>query len=264
VKDADRLLRGAESVLDAAAKCLVAMQDLPLVATRKDLLDVVTDADLAAEKIIIDGLKALTPDAAILSEERGASGAQAGPRWIIDPLDGTVNYASGLPWFSATIAYQEEGETLLGLTHAPHADLVARYVRGAEATVNGRPARVSQVATLGDAVISVVLTAHFTAAESARALAAIERLQRVVRGVRIVVSGAYEMSLVASGRMAGFVGLKADIVSHAAAMPLVRAAGGQVTRLDGRDSRDEDLQKIATNGLIHDELLACLRGIDAA
>jgi myo-inositol-1(or 4)-monophosphatase len=109
-----------------------------------------------------------------------------------------------------------------------------------------------------------VLTAHFTAAESARALAAIERLQRVVRGVRIVVSGAYEMSLVASGRMAGFVGLKADIVSHAAAMPLVRAAGGQVTRLDGRDSRDEDLQKIATNGLIHDELLACLRGIDAA
>lgn len=264
MKDADRLLRGAEAVLDEAARRLVEMQDRPLKATRKDLLDVVTDADLAAEKIIIDGLQALTPGAAILSEEQGASGRQSGPRWIIDPLDGTVNYASGLAWFSATLAYQENGETLLGLTNAPKAGLVARYVRDREATVNGKPARVSPVAALGDAVVSVVLTAHYSRGEAAQAVAAIDRLSRVVRGVRIVVSGAYEMSLVASGRMAAFVGLKADIVSHAAAMPLVRAAGGRVTRLDGEDSRDEDFQKIASNGLIHDALLRCLRGIDQA
>ena len=99
---------------------------------------------------------------------------------------------------------------------------------------------------------------------SAVFIRAVERLSRVVRGVRIVVSGAYEMSLVAAGRMAGFVGLKADIVSHAAAMPLVRAAGGRVTRLDGRESADDDLQKIASNGLIHDQLLECLQGIDRA
>jgi myo-inositol-1(or 4)-monophosphatase len=264
VKDADRLLREAEAVLKRAGARLVAMQDRPLKARRKDRLDVVTDADLAAERIIINGLRALTPGAAILSEEQGASGAQSGPRWIIDPLDGTVNYASGLPWFSATVAYQEAGETLLGLTHAPRAGLVARYVRSGEATVNGRSARVSEVAALADAVVSVVLTAHFTPAESARAIRAVERLSRVVRGVRIVVSGAYEMSLVAAGRMAGFVGLKADIVSHAAAMPLVRAAGGRVTRLDGRESADDDLQKIASNGLIHDQLLECLQGIDRA
>ena len=84
---------------------------------------------------------------------------------------------------------------------------------------------------------------------------------RQCRGVRIVVSGAYEMSLVACGRLTGFVGIKADVVSHAAATPLVRAAGGKVTRLDGRDSDDADFEKIATNGLIHDELLAALKGV---
>jgi myo-inositol-1(or 4)-monophosphatase len=67
------------------------------------------------------------------------------------------------------------------------------------------------------------------------------------------------MSLVAAGRLDAFIGLKADIVSHAAAMPLVRAAGGKVTTVDGRDSLDEDLEKVVTNGLIHDELLQAIR-----
>jgi myo-inositol-1(or 4)-monophosphatase len=75
------------------------------------------------------------------------------------------------------------------------------------------------------------------------------------------VSGGFELSLIAEGNLDAFVSLKADIVSHAATMPLVRAAGGRVTRLDGYDAHDEDLQKIASNGLIHDELLECLHGI---
>src|SRR5882762_2610718 len=129
------LLRGAERVVDAAAAQLVAMQNGPLVATRKELRDIVTAADLASEKIVIDGLKALTPDAAILAEESGLSGAASGPRWIIDPLDGTINYAGGLPWFSVTVAYHDGDEVILGLTKAPLAGLTARYVSGQLATV---------------------------------------------------------------------------------------------------------------------------------
>ena len=106
------LLRGAERIVDAAAERLVAMQNGPLVATRKELRDIVTEADLASEKIVIDGLKALTPDAAILAEESGFSGVDSGPRWIIDPLDGTINYAGGLPWFSVTVAYLD-GDAVL-------------------------------------------------------------------------------------------------------------------------------------------------------
>ncbi len=110
------LLRGAERVVDAAAAQLVAMQNGPLVATRKELRDIVTEADLASEKIVIDGLKALTPGAAILAEESGLSGAASGPRWIIDPLDGTINYAGGLPWYSVTVADHDGNEIVVGLT----------------------------------------------------------------------------------------------------------------------------------------------------
>jgi myo-inositol-1(or 4)-monophosphatase len=79
--------------------------------------------------------------------------------------------------------------------------------------------------------------------------------------VRIIVSGGLEMTLVADGQLDAFISLKADVVSHAAAMPLVRAAGGRVTRLDGRDAVDEDGDRVASHGAIHDALLERLRGI---
>jgi myo-inositol-1(or 4)-monophosphatase len=257
--DRHRLLEQTERIVASACETLVAMQGAQLRTERKTLRDVVTEADLASERLIIEGLRRLTPDAAILSEEAGASGRRGGPRWIVDPLDGTVNYAAGLPWFSVTVAYQEHGQTQLGLTHAPAAGLLARYLRGELATVNGKSAGVSATASLDDAVISVVLTSHFSADEVHRTASIIARLGEAIRGVRVVVSGAYELSLVAAGRLDAFVSVKADIVSHAAAVPLVRAVGGRVTRLDGRDATDEDEEKIASNGLIHGDLLRCLQ-----
>ena len=257
----EELLRGAEAIAAQAARTLCEMRAGPLDVARKELRDVVTAADLASERIVIDGLRTLTPGAAIVSEEAGASGPAGGPRWIVDPLDGTVNFAAGLPWFSVTIAYQEEGRTRAGVVHAPLANIVARYCEGVIATVNGRTARVSQRDRLSDAVVSIVLTSHFDDAAVARTAEAVRRLGVAVRGVRIIVSGGLEMTLVADGQLDAFVSLKADAVSHAAAMPIVRAAGGRVTRLDGCDADDDDVQRIASNGLIHDELLALLDGV---
>jgi myo-inositol-1(or 4)-monophosphatase len=258
VTDHRRLFEQADAVVRRVAEALVAMQHGPLNARKKELLDVVTDADLAAERMLIDGLRDLTPGASIFSEEAGASGSYDSRCWFIDPLDGTVNYASGLPWFSVTVAYQEQGRTLLGLTHAPAAGLIARYLEGEIATVDERPARVSQTSTLADAVVSVVLTSHFSPDDVQRAAAIVGRLGGLTRGVRIVVSGALEMSLVAAGRLDAFVGIKTDVVSHAATLPLVRAAGGRVSTLSGADATDSDLQKVASNSRIHDELLAQL------
>jgi fructose-1,6-bisphosphatase/inositol monophosphatase family enzyme len=257
--DLATLLTGAEAVVAEAAAKLVAMQVTPLRAERKDLLDIVTEADLASEAIVVAGLKKLTPDAGFLAEESGASHGANGARWIIDPLDGTINYARGLPWFSVTVAYDVDGEAQLGLINAPKAGLTARYLAGAGATINGVPARVSTTQSLSDAVISVILTSHFTRDEVQRTARVVERLGTVARGVRIVVSGALEMALVASGRLDGFVSLKADVVSHAAGMPLVRAGGGEVTTLAGAPCRNDNFEKIASNGLIHDELLSHLR-----
>jgi myo-inositol-1(or 4)-monophosphatase len=257
--DRHRLLEQAEHVIMTASETLVRMQGTQLRAQRKTLRDIVTEADLASERMIIEGLRRLTPNCAILSEEAGASGPIGGPRWIIDPLDGTVNYAAGLPWFSVTVAYQQNSETELGVAHAPAAGMIARYIRGELATVNDTPARVSRTKALDDAVVSVVLGSHLPTADVHRTAAVIRRLGETIRGVRVVVSGALELSLVAAGHLDAFVSLKADIVSHAAAMPLVRAAGGRVTTLDGRDARDEDEERIASNDVIHEDLLRCLR-----
>ena len=125
----------------------------------------------------------------------------------------------------------------------------------------GPDARVSSRALLADAVVSIVLTSHFDDRAVARTSEAVRRLGSAVRGVRIIVSGGLEMTLVADGQLDAFVSLKADAVSHAAAMPLVRAAGGRVTRLDGRDADDDDVERVASNAAIHDELLALLRGV---
>jgi myo-inositol-1(or 4)-monophosphatase len=170
-----------------------------------------------------------------------------------------VNYAAGLPWYSVTLAYQRHGATRAGVVHAPAMDLVATWAEGEGAVVAGRPAAVSATRRLADAVVSVVLTSHFDAADVARTAALIGRLGGVARGVRIIVSGGLEMCLVADGQLDAFVSLKADIVSHAAAMPLLRAAGGRITRPDGSEAGDEDAERIASNGLLHDELLEVVR-----
>lgn len=261
VSDAALLLRGAESVAAAAAAKLVGLQLASLRTERKSLRDIVTEADLAAEEILVSGLLALTPGAAILAEERGASGQPDADRWIIDPLDGTVNYASGLPMFSVTLAYESAGEVVLGLVHAPKMGLLARYVRGGEASIDGHAARTSVTASLSDAVVSVCLTSHFSPDEVRRSSAIIERLASVARGVRIVVSGGLELALVASGRLEAFVSIKADVVSHAAGCELVRAGGGRVSTLSGQEARVDDLERVASNGLIHEELLAHLREV---
>ena len=255
------MLRGAELIAKRAAQTLSAMRGRALDVNRKELRDVVTEADLASERIVLDGIRALTPDAAIISEEAGASGAAGGARWIVDPLDGTVNYAAGLPWFSVTLAYQEDGRTRAGVVHAPAADIIACYAEGGIATVNGHDALVSARRSLSDAVVSIVLTSHFAEREVRRTAEAVRRLGNAARGVRIIVSGGLEMALVADGQLDAFVSLKADVVSHAAAMPLVRAAGGRVTRFDGNDANDDDLDRIASNALIHDELLRCLEDV---
>jgi myo-inositol-1(or 4)-monophosphatase len=131
----------------------------------KSARDVVTEADHLSEALILDAIRAHYPADAILAEETGEHRAKAGEAptsgrgrvWIVDPLDGTVNYAAGLPWFSVTLAYQEEGVTRVGVTHAPAVNIVARYAEGSIASVNGRAAQVSGRDTLADAVVSIFI-----------------------------------------------------------------------------------------------------------
>lgn len=263
MQDRQSIAAAAEVVLRKATDQLVARQNEPLSVSRKELRDVVTEADLASERMLIDGLSAITPTAAILAEESGVTANTGTNRWIIDPLDGTVNYASGLPWFSGTVAYQEDGETVIGLTHGPRVPFFAKYIKGLCAEIDGSPARVSNVDRLDDAVVSVVITSHFNDEEVARVVRIVEALGKKARGVRTICSGSLEMTLVASGKTSGYIGIKSDAVSHAATMPLVVQGGGLVTNENGAPASDFDPIRIASNGRIHNELLDIVNAVIA-
>lgn len=253
------MLSKIESAVDSAAALLQKMQRAPLTSTRKEFNDIVTVADLAAEALLVEQLLHLDPSASVLAEEGFSTADDRRPRWIIDPLDGTVNYARGLPWYGVSVAYEDTHGVALGLLNAPTAGLKTCYVRGSLATVNGVSARVTETGSLEDAVVSICLTSHFSDADVRRTMSVIEGLALTTRGVRVIVSGALETALVAAGRLDAFISLKSDIVSHAATLPLVRAAGGSVTKVDGSDASLDDVEKIASNGRIHGALLDCVR-----
>ena len=185
---ATELLDRVRPIAERAAATLVALQGSRLDVHRKELRDVVTEADLASECIVVEGLRMLTPEAAIMSEEIGVLDGQ-NATWIVDPLDRTINYAAGLPWFSVSIAYQEGERTRVGLLNAPAAGIIACYTDDGIATMNGRPVKVSSTRQLADAVVSVILTSHFTTEEVARTAEVIRRLGDSARGVRIIGRG---------------------------------------------------------------------------
>jgi myo-inositol-1(or 4)-monophosphatase len=252
-----------EALARRAGSEILALRGLDLNIKRKEGYDVVTAADLAAERVVLDELGRLTPGVPVLSEEGKDSAApKSGPFWVLDPLDGTVNFAAGLPIFAVSLALKKGSGTEVGIVHLPAMGRMFRFQHDNphEATVDGRPMRSSATKRLADAVVSLTVTSHYTPEMFDRVMKVFDRLARRARGVRVIVCGAYELAAVASGRLDGHVCLNADIFSVAAALPMVELAGGKATRLDGQPSRDDDLDIIASNGHIHDELLDAVRG----
>jgi myo-inositol-1(or 4)-monophosphatase len=252
-----------EALARRAGSEIMALRGLDLGAQRKEGFDVVTAADLAAERVVLDELARLTPGVPVLSEEgKSAEAPKSGHFWVLDPLDGTVNFAAGLPIFAVSLALKKGSGTELGIVHLPAMGRMFRFQADnpREATVDGRPMRSSKAKRLADAVVSLTVTSHYGPEMFDTVMKVFDRLARRARGVRVIVCGAYELAAVASGRLDGHVCLKGDIFSVAAAMPMVEMAGGKVTQLDGQPSRDTDEDIIASNGLIHDELIDAVRG----
>lgn len=256
----DTLVQQLSTAARKASERLVAMQFADLRTARKEFQDIVTNADLESEALLMRELGLIAPHAAFLSEESGASGIEgASERWIIDPLDGTVNFANGLAWFSVTAAYERDGQVLVGIIDAPRADMLAIFAKDGASSINGMPPGVSGNLSLADAVVSICLPSMYTREETVRAAAVIARLAGVCRGIRVLVSGALELALVACGRLDAFISIRADVVSHVTGIELVRAAGGMVTTLAGVPKAIGDSELVASNGHIHEQLLAELQ-----
>ncbi len=229
------------------------------IAEKSRRADIVTDADRASEALLIERLLAATPRAAILAEESGARGGRSDERWIVDPLDGTTNYAHGYPIYCVSIAYERAGVVEIGVVHAPAMRETFVAVRGAGARRNGDPIAVSPIGGIGEAMLCTGFHPADYATNARCFAAASERAQAVRRDG----SAALDLAYTAMGRFDGFWEFGLAPWDLAAGALLVAEAGGAVSSVDGGRFELDGRSVLADNGALHQELSALLRKASA-
>ena len=223
--------------------------------TKKSDKDLVSEGDLAVEAYLIDRIKAEYPAHSILGEESGSYGDNA-YRWVIDPIDGTTSFVHGQPYYSVSIALEKDGDMILGAVNAPVLKELFHAEKGQGAFCNGEPIGVSKRDTLIDSVLGTGFACVRSDLEHDN-LPYFNKILPKIRGIRRYGSCAIDLSYVACGRLEGFWELNLNLYDMAAGMLILREAGGRVTDFSG-DTRDMPGQLVATNGLIHEELLTYL------
>ena len=228
--------------------------------SKKGDINLVTEADLASEALIIERIKSYYPKHSILAEEAGNAvviGGENTWKWIIDPLDGTTNFAHGYPCFCVTIALEHDSEIVLGVTYDPTRDEMFAAERGRGATLNGKPIRVSETEALSEALIVTGFPYDFKRRDDfARHLT---RFLVESRGVRRDGSAAIDMAYVACGRFDGFWEEGLNPWDMAAGLLLIEESGGQVSGYGGSKFNIYEPPIVASNGLIHGQMLDVLR-----
>ena len=219
--------------------------------------NLVTEMDRRAEAEILERLRDAFPDDAILSEEAGAAGGRSGRRWIVDPLDGTTNYAHGLPLFGVSIALQADGRVVLGIVYDPSRDELFVAERGAGATLNDARIRVSSTASLDESLLVTGFPYNIRQTRDTN-LPEYAAFSVRARAVRRLGSAVLDLSYVACGRFDDFWELQLGAWDVAAGSLLVEEAGGLITAIDGRPLDIDTPTLVASNGLVHQEVLGVL------
>lgn len=220
----------------------------------KGTIDLVTEVDRECEALIVAELQRRFPGDDILAEEGSGERKGAGRRWIVDPLDGTVNYAHGFPFFCVSIALEEAGVLQAGAIYDPNRDelFLAECDRGA--TLNGRPIHVSKAAMLCESLLATGFAYNVHEEERFDNLDHFGRFVKRAQAVRRPGSAAIDLAWVACGRIDGFWELFLKPWDMAAGVLLVREAGGEVTAFDGSAFPLYGTEILASNGLIHEEM----------
>jgi len=230
------------------------------IAFKGSPTNLVTEMDARAEAIIVDRLTAAFPDDAILAEERGARPGRSGRRWIIDPLDGTTNYAHGLPIYGVSIALEAAGRVVLGVVYDPSQRELFVAERGRGAFCNDTRLSVSNTDTL-DASLLATGFPYDIRVNPDNNLKEYAAFSVRARGVRRLGSAVLYLSWVAAGRFDGYWELRLGAWDVAAAGLMVEEAGGRLTAIGGGPVDLDAPTVIASNGRIHDEILSVLREI---
>ncbi len=227
--------------------------------TKKGRIDLVTAADLEVERAFRALIADRCPDHAVLGEEAGA-GAQPQPspyRWIIDPVDGTTNFAHGLALFCVSIALEIDGQLAIGVVYDPMADELFTAERGGGARLNGRTIRVAPTEVLVDALVCTGFP-YAVLEDQARQIQAFSGFLEQAQGLRRLGSAALDLCYVAAGRFDGFWEERLHPWDIAAGVVIVEEAGGRVSGYDGGPLQLFSGEIVTSNGRVHDQMLAVL------
>ena len=255
----DQLLVVAITAARAAGTLLQQYARSGFQIEHKNPINLVTDADHAAEQCVIDHIRAHFPDHRILAEERGG-GVPLPSRyhWIIDPLDGTTNFAHGFPVYAVSIGVECDGAGIVGVIYDPTRDELFTAQAGTGARLNGRSISVSSTNQLDRALV-VTGFAYDIRDTPNNNLDHFCRFALKARGVRRTGSAALDLCYVAAGRFDGFWEVKLSPWDMAAGCVILREAGGTITDFGGRPHSIYQPELVASNGLIHESMLTVIR-----
>lgn len=218
----------------------------------KGVIDLVTEADRAAEDAVLAVLARLAPGVPVLAEEAGGAW-EASTRWIVDPLDGTTNFVHGLPHFAVSVALEQQGELIAGCVLDPSREEEWAAGRGQGATLNGAPIAVSSCGELSQAILATGF-AYDRNQRAAYYLRLVQALMERCQGIRRAGAAALDLAWLAGGRLDGFWELGLSPWDVAAGVLIVQEAGGRVTDIDGGPLQLLAPRLLASNGNLHKDL----------
>jgi len=224
---------------------------------KKGVIDLVTEADIGSERIIIETIRKTYPDHAILAEESGVNGSGADVQWIIDPLDGTTNFAHQVGLFAVSIAVSLKEDIVVGIVLNPITGELFTATAHEDCQLNGQPIRVSKAQKVSESLL--VTGFPYNLRENLHPLINLfSNCLYAAQGVRRLGSAALDLCYVACGRFDGFWEQGLYPWDTAAGMLIVQKAGGVVTDFSNQPFRVEQKEILATNGAIHKEMLDVL------
>jgi myo-inositol-1(or 4)-monophosphatase len=255
--DLDQVMRVATRAAYQASEVLRSRWGSLRSIDKKGPNDIVTDADLASEAEIVACIQAAYPEHTIIAEEGGVRNGSSDYRWLVDPLDGTVNYAHQLPFFAVSIAFAQANEVLVGLVLNPMSGELFSAMAGRGARLNGFEIRVSAETRIEDSLLATGFPydrIHGFDTMAERFL----RCLKAARGIRRLGSAALDLCYVASGRFAGYWENRLQPWDTAAGILIVREAGGLATDFSNRPAGADGREVLATNGCLHRDMLTLL------
>ncbi len=243
-----------KNYLDAATEAARAAGQLlrhhfqqPLTVNSSSAHDIKLDIDVRTQDLITDSLLKKFPEHALYGEEGIVGDQNSDHQWVVDPLDGTVNYFYGIPHFCVSIALRFQGEIIVGVIYDPIREEIWETQKGARPTLNGKPCHVSDRADLAESVVSVGLSK--TGVTIAAGLPLLQEMVHRARKCRLMGSAALDMAYVACGRLDAYIEQGISLWDIAAGWILIETAGGAVEMKPRTDMKDK-YSIVASNGVI--------------